>query len=385
MKLTGKVAGTSVAALAAVDDEAQSFTGDRHPFFNIVRVQRDFGSASRAGVIYTDRLDGSDTNHVVGADSHVVWRKIYSLDLQAAVSRTSAGGSDSAGALWQAALRRSGRTFSARYSLNANDRDFRAAAGFIGRQGVVIGNVTHQLALHGKPGALVERWTGDAQLHGTWNYRDFVTGKQAIERKLHLNNNFFFRGGWHSGFSVLIERYRYDPTPYANYALLDGDTLRPFVGQTLPNLDFVAALNTPRVRGVSANVFYIWGRDENFFEWASANIRYATVGLQWRPGERLRADLSYNLQSFVRRTDGSHVGIRRIPRLKLDIPGDAGRVSAVRGGDRDQLPGRAARRFTDGAADRLRPVGRNIFARDRSPPEERPQRLAVLVSARPAP
>jgi hypothetical protein len=247
-----------------------------------------------------------------------VWQRIYALDLQAAVSRTSTGTSASAGTLWQAALRRSGRTFSLRYSLNGSDDDFRAGAGFIGRPNVVIGNVTHQLALHGRSGALIERWTGDVQLHGTWSYREFVTGKQALERKLHLNNNFFLRRGWHSGFSVLIERYRYDPGPYANYALLDGDTLRPFVGQTLPNLDYVAVLNTPRVRGVSASVFYIWGRDENFFEWASANIRYATLGLQWRPSERLRADFNYNLQSFARRTDGSYVGIRRIPRLKLE-------------------------------------------------------------------
>lgn len=318
VKLTGKMAGTSVAMLSAVDAEAQSLSGENHPVFNIVRVQRDFGSASRTGFLYTDRLDGANANHVVAADSHLVWRKIYSLDLQAAISRTSTGISDSAGTLWQAALRRTGRTFSLRYSLSGNDRDFRAAAGFIGRQNVVLGNLTHQLAAYGKKGALLERWTGDVQLHGTWNYRSFVAGEQALERKLHVNNNFFLRGGWHSGFSVLIERYRYDPAPYTNYAVLDGDVLRPFAGHTLPNLDYVAALNTPRVKGVSASIFYIWGKDENFFEWSSANIQYATLGLQWRPSERLRADLNYNLQSFARRTDGSYVGIRRVPRLKLE-------------------------------------------------------------------
>ena len=72
------------------------------------------------------------------------------------------------------------------------------------------------------------------------------------------------------------------------------------------------------MHGISANVFYIWGRDENFFEWSSADIVYATVSLRWRPTERLRTDVDYNLQSFVRRTDGSYVGIRRVPRLKLE-------------------------------------------------------------------
>jgi hypothetical protein len=80
----------------------------------------------------------------------------------------------------------------------------------------------------------------------------------------------------------------------------------------------VFTLDTPRVGGVSANVFVIWGRDENFFEWASSNIVYSTLSLLWRPTERLRVDFDHNLQSFARRTDGSYVGIRRIPRLKLE-------------------------------------------------------------------
>ncbi|CAN5828327.1 hypothetical protein BH18ACI5_BH18ACI5_11080 [soil metagenome] len=41
--------------------------------------------------------------------------------------------------------------------------------------------------------------------------------------------------------------------------------------------------------------------------------------MQWRPSERLRADLNYNLQTFQRRTDGSYVGIRRVPRVRLEF------------------------------------------------------------------
>ena len=86
--------------------------------------------------------------------------------------------------------------------------------------------------------------------------------------------------------------------------VLDGATLRPFAGQDLPNLDYVVTLNTPRVRGLSANLFYLWGTDENFFEWSSADIRWATLGLQWRPSERLQGRRNYLLQTFQRgRTD----------------------------------------------------------------------------------
>lgn len=317
-KLTGKAAGTTIAALSAVDDARQSLDGRSHPVFNVVRVQRDLASASRAGFIYTDRLDGGYSNHVAGADAHLVWRKIYAVDLQAALSRTGDSGTTHAGSLWQGVFSRTGRRFSVRYSLKGNAPEFGAATGFIGRQGVVEGTVSHQLASYGKPGALVERWTGDVQLSGTWLYDDFTAGHGALERRFHTNVNFFLKHGWHAGASVLVERYGYDPSIYQTYGVLDGATVRPFVGASLPNLDYVVSLDTPRLHGVSLNLFHLWGRDENFFEWAPANIVYSTLSARWRPTERLRADLDYNLQSFARRTDGSYVGIRRVPRVKLE-------------------------------------------------------------------
>ena len=318
VKLTGKMGNTTVAALSAVDDRALSRGGSSHPVFTIARVQRDLGNSSRAAVLYTDRLDGAFTNHVAAADAHLVWRGIYSVDLQGAYSRTAAPGSTTQGVLWQTALRRSGRRFSLNYSLTANHPDFRAAAGFIGRSGIVDGTLQHQIALYGKPGAVVEKWTGDVRVQGVWNYEDFLDAGQALERKLHLNSNLYFRGGWHSTQSVLIERFGYDPTLYAGYAVLDGASLRPFGGKTLPNLDYLVSIDTPRVRGVSANLFYLWGRDENFFEWASADIVYATAAVAWRPTERLRLDFNENLQSFQRRTDHSYAGVRSVPRLRVE-------------------------------------------------------------------
>ena len=318
-KLTGKVAGTTIAVLSAADDQAQSTDGTNNPVFTVARVQRDLGSSSRAALVYTDRLENGYTNHVAGADAHLVMRSIYSADLQAAFSRTDRVGTVETGALWQAALRRTGRRFSFKYSVNGNAPDFHAAAGFISRPGVVFGEVTHQLSLYGRPGAFVEKFTQDLQLQGTWNYADFTSGRGALERKLHFNSNFYLHGGWHTGASVLIERYGYDPSIYTNYALLDpSGALLPFSGPSLPNLDYVFSLDTPRLHGVTVNVFAIWGKDENFFEWANANIVYSTLSVQWRPTERLRVDLTHDLQSFVRRTDNSYAGVRKVPRLRLE-------------------------------------------------------------------
>jgi hypothetical protein len=305
--------------MSAVDDKAQSADGTNNPVFTIARVQRDLGSNSTIAALYTDRLEDGYTNHVAGADAHLVMRKIYSADLQAAVSRTERAGTVETGALWQAVVRRNGRRFSFKYSVNGNAPDFHDLSGFISRSGVVFGEVTHQVALYGSPGAFVEKFTQDVQLQGTWNYNDFLSGRGALERKLHFNSNFYLHGGWQTGASLLIERYGYDPSIYTNYALLDPTgNLLPFSGPALPNLDYVFSLETPRVHGLSASIFEIWGKDENFFEWANANILYSTIEVAWRPTERLRVDLTHNIQSFIRRTDNSYVGVRKVPRLKLE-------------------------------------------------------------------
>lgn len=319
-KLTGKLSGTSVAVLSALDSESQSVSGRDHPFYNVLRVQRDIGGASRAGLVYTDRIEGGASNRLVGADARILWRKLYSLELQGAISRDVRGGDVTLTApLWGATLNRTGRRYGLRFSASGIDEDFRAASGFIRRAGVATVALTNQLSAYGRPGARFERWTGDVSLTGSWRHDDFVDARPAQDRKLHINNNVTLRGGWQTGASVLIESFGYDERLYADYALLDGDRLLPFTGvPRLPNLDYVLTVNTPRVGGWAGNVFLLWGKDENFFEWASADIVFARLGLQWRPTERLRIDGNYQLQSYARRTDGSIVARRRIPRVKLE-------------------------------------------------------------------
>src|SRR5437867_4036810 len=58
-KLTGKLGGTAVAYLGAVDDHTQSAAGS-NPVYNLLRLRRDLGASSTAGLVYTDRIDGGD-------------------------------------------------------------------------------------------------------------------------------------------------------------------------------------------------------------------------------------------------------------------------------------------------------------------------------------
>ena len=62
----------------------------------------------------------------------------------------------------------------------------------------------------------------------------------------------------------------------------------------------------------------IWGQDENFYEWSSARILTVTANASWRPIDKLRVDAQYQHLEYNRKTDGSTVGIRKIPRLKVE-------------------------------------------------------------------
>jgi hypothetical protein len=351
-KLSGKLSGTTVALLSAVDGREHSRSGRDHPLVNLLRVQRDLGGNSKAAFVYTDRIDGADSNRVAAADARLAFGQLWSVQLQAALSRTKERGVTRTAPLWEAIANRNGRRFGLRWLLTGIHPDFRAESGFITRGGVVHANLDQRLTFFGKQGGLVESFSTDAVFDGTWKYRAFTHGEGPLERKLHFNNNVTLRGGWRAGLSFLVERWDYDADLYADYALLLPDgSLRPYAGTpSLYNADWVASLSTPTFAKFSANAFYLWGRDENFFEWALADILFADFGLEWRPTEQLRLEARYQRQSFVRRRDGSTVAERDIPRLKVEyqvnravflrVVGeyDAERRDALRDTTRTELP-----------------------------------------------
>jgi hypothetical protein len=321
-KLTGKAFGTDLALLSAVDDPGT--TGD-HPVYNILRIQGDVGAQSRVGLVYTDKIVGGNYNRVAGADTRIVFGGVYSGQLQLAGSRTRSNGVTETAPLWSARLARNGRTLGARYSIIGIDEEFRAASGFISRPGIVHANLDHSVTLYGSQGGLVESFTGDVALDGTWEYRRFVNGAGIQDQKLHFNTNTRLKGGWQLGASVLVESFGYPSDIYAGHALelpaaggTGLDTV-PFTGTpTIPNLDYVLTLDTPEFSHFSGNVFFLWGHDENFYEWASATITWLDLTLDWRPTHKLRVNGLYRLQYVGRRTDGSTVDLWRSPRLKIE-------------------------------------------------------------------
>jgi hypothetical protein len=97
-----------------------------------------------------------------------------------------------------------------------------------------------------------------------------------------------------------------------------GDTL-PFLGTPrITNHDYVFSLTTPQWAKFSANLLYIGGQDENFFEWAQANIDLVQLAMSVRASDRARIDATLAYQDYWRRSDHTLVGRNMIPRVKLE-------------------------------------------------------------------
>jgi hypothetical protein len=319
-KLSGKIGGTSLALLSAVDALGQSPGGDAHPRYNLLRVQRDLFGQSKAALVVTDKRDGPDSNTVLAGDTRIAWGGLWNVQAQAAVSRTEAAGRAFSGPLLQAALERNGKRFGLSWRATSLGEDFRAESGFIARPRVTNVTLDQRWTFFGGEKSRLESLSSDVVLNGVWRTRDLGSGRGPLERKLHLNNNAVFHGGWRAGGSVLVERFDFDPGLYEDYGLLaeDGSVLPFDPVPYIHNLDWVLSFSTPQFSGFSASVQRVWGRDENFFEWSSADIDYVDLSLDYRPTEQVRLEGRYQLQLFQRRSDGTTVGSRHIPRLKVE-------------------------------------------------------------------
>jgi hypothetical protein len=323
VKLTGKGLGTDIALLSAVDDPDVSPTRD-HPFYNILRLQRDVGANSRVGMVYTDRIEGGDYNRVLGADARVVFGRIHTLQLQVAGSRTRVGGAVTTAPLWQARFTRNGRTLGFGASINASDEEFRARSGFFPRPGLVHLNFRPRVTVYGDVGSLMESATFDINLNGRWRYQEFVGGDGILDEQLHFNVNTTLKGGWNLTGSLLLETFGYPFEIYRGYRIElprpggGADTVA-FTGRPrIPNRDYVLSFETPEFKHLSGNAFILWGNDENFFEWSPGRIIIHNFGLTWRPTGKLRLDGTYALQQVRRVSDGSLVNVAHLPRVKLE-------------------------------------------------------------------
>ena len=335
-KLTGSVSGLNVAVLNALDDEgSRSVGGFGHPMFNILRVQGDLGESSQLGAVLTDKEDGGSYNRVAGIDARFTWAKIYSLALQAAGSGersllppnigepdTSRLGTGS-GPLWEAHFIRGGRSFGLNYDVLGIDPEFVPGSGFVSRNGVVNVNLDHRYTWYTPPESFLETFSVDVLGVGIWQYRHLTAAERPEDIKLHFTGTVTLRGGWQLQAGIFVEHFGYDSSLYTTYYLghvVGSDTtFTHFVGtNNIPNTDNLLSLTTPQFSQFYATLTYVSGRDENFYEWSSADIGFTSLTVDWRPTNKLRSEFTYTAQLYHRHSDGSLVGRTLIPRLDVE-------------------------------------------------------------------
>src|SRR5436853_4394767 len=269
-KLTGTAFGTDIGLLSAVDQQFASASGSDNPIFTILRAQRSVGHGSRVGMVYTDRIEGGGYNRMAEFDSRLVFKEIYGLNLQLAGSRTRTGGVTTTAPLWLSQFTVQHRIRGLRSPVAGIADQFRDASGFIGRAGIVHAYVDPSYTTYGRPGALLQRLTGDIVVDGIWQYQNFIHGRHLQDKKLHFNGNATLRGGWNVGAGYFVESFGYDSALYAAYRLVvpdSGPLPVRFTGQpTIVNGEYIVQIGTPQWKHFSGSGFFLQGHDENFFE-----------------------------------------------------------------------------------------------------------------------
>ncbi len=315
-KLTGKVGGTAVAYIGAVDEDNPFVPGIDHPIVNLLRLRRDLGASSTLGLAYTDRIEGNAYNRVLGTDARVVWKKIWFSEAQFVSSWTQDASGVRAGELWDVTFYdRTGRSYGNHGELVGISPDFQASSGFVNRVNVVQARIFNRFSIYGKPGALLEQGTTFFMIQPTWRYHDFPGS--TLEGSLGETILLTLRGGWGVNANWQNNHQRFDPPDYAGYATSGVGT--PFVvPHGLYNLwGGNVGFNTPnRALTLSANLGA--GQGAIFAEAAAGRGLNAFVGLTWKPTTALRIDGQWVHQRLTRARDGSRFSTANIPRLKIE-------------------------------------------------------------------
>jgi len=314
-KLAGKVGGTGIAYLGAVDNQDQSATGG-NPVYNMLRLRRDLGPTSTLGLAYTDRIDGNEYNRVFGVDARVVWRNIWfsSVQIAGAWTRDTAGGR--AGKLWDITFAdRTGRAYGNHFELLGLERNFQDTSGFVNRTDIVAARTYNRFSWYGRPGALLEQLTAIVEYVPIWTYEDFGRLGPTVEDTLQNNWIANLRGGWQGVLSLSLNHFGFDPADYAGYSVGATPFVVPHPLYHLPAASLT--INTPN-RAVTSSATVGLGATPLFPEASEGRQVTLVTVTQFRPTPALRIEARWVHQRLTRAQDGSRFSTANIPRLKLE-------------------------------------------------------------------
>lgn len=267
LKLTGKIGGSNVALLSALDAPTSAAPTDR-PLVHILRLPRDYARQSTVGLLYSERVRSGPSNRSVGVDTRYVFGKPYYAQLQVAGSHTSVAGTTRSGSLWEGVVDRTGRKSGFHYGLIGIAPDFQADNGFVARTGYVQPSLNNRFTLFGKQGGLFERYNVFQFTSALWIYEAFKDGVSPLESRASLNNSFTFPRGWSLSITPAFGRFDFDPTAYAHLPTRTRSAaLTPFIpAEQASSFTTAASLSTPQFRRFSASAGMTLGTDLSFLE-----------------------------------------------------------------------------------------------------------------------
>ncbi len=321
LKLNARQGRTNIALLSALDaTTSPAGSPGNRPLVDVLRVTRDFGTQSTAGLVYSDRIAKGNTNRVLGADVKALFGGMYYAQLQYAGSQSKTAGASRSGALWEAVVDRTGRAWGFHYNLLGIRPDFRADNGFVARTGFVQPNAANRFTLFGKPGARIERYMVFVSATGLWKYRDFFDAKSLLEGRVNMSNTFTLRGGWSVSLTPTVATYAFDPAAFSTLGTENGTaTPDPFVpGPRLMTTTGALSVSTPQFRRFAASASATSAQDVDFSETSRIRRMAYSGSLDLRPNERLRVNATYASNEWIRRTNGQSSYSQRIPRVKIE-------------------------------------------------------------------
>lgn len=321
VKIAGKLGSTNVAYLAAVDDNNGSVVGD-HPWYNVLRMRRDLGSISTLGLAYTDRVEGSATNRVLGADTRIVWRNIWFTQAQAVRSWTHAGSSTRSGTLWDVTVfDRTGRSYGNHGEIVGVSPAFEAGSGFVPRTNFVQATLFNRFTWYGAPSAMVEQWSLLPGQTFVWRYDDFLATRSSFEGSVEGNLWMTLRGGWSVQLGASQDHQRFDPAAYEGYGVVANggtDTTTFLVPHGLYRLRTGnVQVSTPN-RALAASLNLGVGSAAIFAEAARGRGWSLAATTTWRPTGSIRIEARWVHNQIDRSRDGSRFSTSNIPRIKLE-------------------------------------------------------------------
>ena len=323
VKLTGKLGGTTIAYLGAID----RVDGANDALVNIARARQDFGTSNHIGFTLTDRTEGLSTdrsayNRVGAVDVRYVFGGMYYAAAQLGGSWTDDSDSTDTrkGAVWEAELDRTGRSWGFNYKITGLGEGFETRSGFVNRSGIVFGHLFNRFSWYGARGALVENVTTFFGPNRTWDYAGFSAGN-AIEGSNEATVQFRLRGGWTVAVKGTTSFVDFEPARYTGFTVDTGTGAIPFTPRASYDDGRSISLNieTPTWQKVGASFSYERGRTAIFDEASDGGYWSVEGELALRPLPSVRLGFTTLYARLWRARDGSEFGREIIPRLRAEF------------------------------------------------------------------